>query len=255
MSKNNNTIELHHIGEILVKEFLQEINASDFISFLKNKSVEIYPNTKKDILKKIEACLKQSPNITPKIEVPFSIFDDQGNELGCDPKGLVDVCIFNYTTQRKTKPCLPIEVKMGLTGQAKSWSAFNSLNLGLAYQKESQKQIKGAVPSFLSKKFDEKHERAEELKSRNITIAISHTNSKKKKEDYVFDTWLICGRKSRKNSFKGKGINSHDQMVLPLWFSIEDLAEIIPADTREVIVTRVMDKAKAKLLRNFGINE
>ena len=35
MSKNNNTIELHHIKETLVKEFLQEINTSEFISFLK----------------------------------------------------------------------------------------------------------------------------------------------------------------------------------------------------------------------------
>ena len=102
---------------------------NSFLS-LKNKSVEIYPNTKNDILKKIENCLKQSQKINPK----------------------------------------------------------------------------------------------------------------------KFDPCLIYGSKSR-------GIHSHDRMVLSLWFSIEDLAETIPEAKREIIASRVMDKAKDNLIRNFGIKD
>jgi hypothetical protein len=253
-------IELHHVGEVLVNQFLSELTVDDFIAFLKSEAISIDKKTKDIIIKRIEKNIGKNGKIRSKTERPFLIKDKKtGNKINYDSYGRVDICIFNYSPLRENdikNYCLPIEVKMGLTGQAKNWNSLNNLNSAISFQAEDQKKIKGSVSSLLGRKY--LNQTSDESKIDIIIEVLDIGTNKPRKEclSYTYDSWLICGRKTFKRSFFSKNKNAKYEVNYPLWFAIEDLANWKNVKTKKKdIVLEIIEKAKINFFKSLGIKE
>ena len=203
----DNLIELHHFGEVLVEIIIKALGPKKFREFLIESS--FYPGQGKK----------------GTAELPFSFDDfevasfvkiesDEGLEF--DSESDIDVGIF--FTHLGEPHCFPIEVKMGTKGPVSSWTSFTHymVNKKPVSLQENGRVLNGCMPSLLSG--TPKAGKHFKLKA---TIKERHLNAK-------FNFWGLCIR-TKVDSYLEEATKKEikDRIseigVLPLIFHFDDL--------------------------------
>jgi len=191
-AKKKKRIELYHIGEAITAKLLSKLTKKDLIDYVLSATVPENQLQSSSLIKYINDNIPEG-NLESSIQIECKISGQLNQKFyKLDPIGRVDVCIFPSDTQKK---CLPIEVKMGIEGQAKSWPAFVRHNFTkkddrITFQDiENSNYLKGKVPSFLAK------QTTEETSAVELSIVDRDSENDKAPENearYLWDTWVLC---------------------------------------------------------------
>jgi len=237
----NNTIKLHHIGEVLVGEIIKNLGCKKFNTFLserKNKPNDFevsymdFLDTDVEIDNKFEI-----ERINNSAEAPQKNWRYDGGHR-------IDVTVF-----LKENICFPIEVKMGKDGVANSWESFSE-NINQVEMKEvtNSNTLKGSVPSFLGKKIDQK------ISNELGDLKVIRNNDSMDKAAYK--EWGLVVRESQIEKFN---LTSSSLIKkLPMIISFEELVQFyenkrdLASVSIEDLLSRIFNISKKNLLKDIS---